>query len=323
MHSSSERAVINSKAMRRASVTNSKEDLTLEKEKVRLNREFRAQELQLKAAQKRFEQRRGSHIYAEAEESKLGFQTIPKQNESRLKPNHTKCQPERKVSVGSLPPIHEQSKEKEKAIPSLKTTPSILISHDLDNSNTNRLTKEALKSHDVNENRKSKRSTSLLPPVRDLCSRSSTGSSHFTDSSHSSSSVNSQADSDNLKPSNGKNRSMSISVPPPVRRLSVVSVREQESRLAEGTGTWPRRKAAVSLSSTSLRARIKFLTTLTTVLQPSQESKAENVDSKTSDEIKKELENCRYLRRPPLSGTGNDALTDSNDGLASKSTSPH
>ena len=287
MASPSERAFVNSKAMRRASVTNNKEDMSLEKENTRLRREFRAQELQLKAAQKRFELRKGKHVYPEGKKKNLN--ESPKHNRNETSTDSKEAPPVRKSSVGSLPPIHEHGRSGKVAAERMQVQ-------------TSNLTMASIKSHNEHESRRA----SLFPPVRDLYSRGSARSLHATNTSLSSSSY-SQLNSDS-KSDLSRSRAMSLPVPSSTRRLGAAAMETQEQgallELNQSTedkfGTWPR-QGPVDFSNVSLRARIQFLSTLTRFLRTQTEDGEEDLEDKISDEMQgvyEELEHCRYLRKP-------------------------
>ena len=254
-----------SKALRRASMTNNMEHIILEKQKIRLHRKFRAQELKSEAAQKRLRFRRYSYEEDRKKSSELSLR--PNQIES-LK-DSTVLQPVKKIKVGSLPPIQDFAEK----------TGAEQLGEQLQVQTTNE-TLVSPKSNTEDEELKTGAQNSLLPSVkRDLWGVAR--SLYF---------------------SSAPGRKTSISTLVQHQKQEKFLSRNQLQENSYKTGT---RHKFVDFSSVGLRARIKFVAHMNVVLRRSRETSekdiAEGAPSKDRSDIQREyeaLENCRYLRIP-------------------------
>lgn len=293
------------KILQRANITYHKSSVTLDKEKTRLRRQFRAQEIQLKKAKKRFEQRKGARTYTEQKMNGQGTQ-----NKVRSKKNNAKYALRHQVA-GLLPPIYEQNKGNDIAqlttkVPSLNISDVRLKSPEQNERGLICKTQAALKFLGVKNCNAKNKSTPQFPPRQDLYSRGRARSLNTicSDSFQ-------QADSNLSKHDSVKIRSMSTLTPTPCLRMAFEKEQERSpssnlQSTEERFGMWPPRKVA-SFSSISLRARVKFLTTLSSVFRPSNDNKwkyLESTPTKRTEETEKidfkDLEKCRYLRTPKI-----------------------
>ena len=281
MSDSIETLFVSSKALRRASITNNKEDATLEKKKTLLRREFRAQELKLETAKKRLTRRKHSYD----EERNKSIVDIPRQQtQTETARDGWVMQPARKTSSSALPSLQETPR---------KTSRGESLSL---------LTIANLRSHNEINNCKTRpQIDSVFPPVG--C-RSVSSWNHPTRDSES-----------NLcsKSVSGKTSVSVYSAPARQIYTTAKTTREQEQLLnmnqsAEKSLETRTGQNSMKFSSINLRARLKFVTHMTGVLRRSCEAYKYSVDNSESgcrsndtSDLQREcegLENYRYLRKP-------------------------